>query len=89
MSQLLKIYIDSNRDGQVTNSEFGQSNWIWGQDQPGAILMANKDRDINELSPEPGTNTELSKVIVEPVPAGYACHIKPRVVLFNQREMIE
>jgi len=67
MGKLIKVYIDSNRDGQVSQSDFGQASWIWGKDQHGAILMPNKDRDLNELAPEPGTNSELSIIKLEPV----------------------
>lgn len=67
MGTLIKVYIDSNRDGQVSQSDFGQANWVWGKDQHGAILMPNKDRDLNELAPDPGSKSELSVIKVEPI----------------------
>ena len=69
MSQLINIRADANRDGQVGPSEPGQRNWVWGKNQPGAVLLVNNDRDPNELAPTPGSSSELSEVILDPIPS--------------------
>ena len=69
MSRLINIRVDVNRDGQVGSSEPGQRNWVWGKNQPGAVLLVNNDRDPNELAPTPGSSSELSEVILDPIPS--------------------
>ena len=69
MNQLINIRVDANRDGQVGPSEPGHRNWVWGQNQPGAVLVVNNDRDPNELAPTPGSSSELSEVILDPIPS--------------------
>nr|VFK23181.1 MAG: Protein-arginine deiminase (PAD) middle domain-containing protein [Candidatus Kentron sp. LPFa]VFK35271.1 MAG: Protein-arginine deiminase (PAD) middle domain-containing protein [Candidatus Kentron sp. LPFa] len=41
----IKIRIDANRDGKVDDGEIGRQNWVWGEGQYGAILIADKDND--------------------------------------------
>lgn len=66
MPGLINVYIDSDRDGIINKSDFGQHNWVWGKDSPGAIVIPNIDRDGIRLTPEKADN-ELAKIVVDPV----------------------
>lgn len=56
------IRVDSNRDGKVTIDEKNCDKWIWGNDQPGAILMVNNDKDGDDTQ----GNSEFSEVLIIP-----------------------
>ena len=66
MPGLINVYIDSDRDGIINKSDFGQHNWVWGKDSPGAIVIPNIDREGIRLTPEKADN-ELAKIVVDPV----------------------
>ena len=67
MPGLINVYIDSDRDGNITESDFGQHNWVWGKASPGAIVIPNVDREGVGLTPDQADN-ELAKIVVSRVP---------------------
>ena len=56
---------DSNRDGIVDYVDDGNSNWVWGQEQNGAILLVNNDKDISDVEELSTGYSEWSRLIVE------------------------
>ncbi|ODS22627.1 hypothetical protein AB835_13195 [Candidatus Endobugula sertula] len=67
IKQKIRVHIDSNRYGGVTQK--GKSNWVWGENQPGAILLANHDGDPNEHVPNTKSRSELSELRIDPIPS--------------------
>ncbi|OEB84842.1 hypothetical protein BBM86_05860 [Vibrio parahaemolyticus] len=65
MNTRLKVRLDTNRDGFISEEEFGGNHWLWGQGKPGAIILPNKDRDTSELSSE--SLSEFTELIIEPI----------------------
>ena len=62
----VKLAIDSNRDGIVDHEDSGRGNWVYGDEQQGAVLLVNNDRDISDAVPIPGQYSEWSELVVEP-----------------------
>ncbi len=61
----VKLAVDSNRDGIIDHEDSGRANWIYGDNQQGAVLLVNNDRDISDASPIPGQYSEWSELVVE------------------------
>jgi protein-arginine deiminase len=61
----LGMDIDSDRDGQISTNEQGDSNWVWGSGQKGAIVLVNNDRDPDDFTAG-GYKSELASFIVRP-----------------------
>ena len=64
----LGLDVDGNRDGQVETNEEGDSNWVWGIGQRGAIVLVNNDRDPDDFT-SGGTKSELASLVVRPTRA--------------------
>ncbi|MEO1431479.1 MAG: protein-arginine deiminase family protein [Cyanobacteria bacterium J06633_8] len=62
----VRLGVDSNRDGIVDFEDNGRANWVYGDEQQGAVLLVNNDRDISDAEPTPGQYSEWSELVVEP-----------------------
>ncbi|WP_150275269.1 protein-arginine deiminase family protein [Paenibacillus tepidiphilus] len=58
--------IDSNRDGDINPQEAGKGNWVWGKNEPGAIVLVNNDRDHSDITPARNEHSEHTPLIVRP-----------------------
>lgn len=62
---MFKIQIDSNRDGQLGPVDVAGRNWRWGAGEPGAVLVANNDRERGEHLPSASGASELAPLYIE------------------------
>lgn len=60
----LQLSVDANRDGVVDENEIGSESWMWGHEQPGAIILVNNDRDFSDFHPQGVHQSELSPLLV-------------------------
>ncbi len=60
----LSIRNDSDRDGDIDLVDNSNESWVWGDEQRGAIVLVNNDKDINEIDPENITHSEWSEFVV-------------------------
>ncbi len=63
---VVRLDVDADRDGEVGPDEPGKAGWVWGEGQPGAIVVVNNDRDLSDASPREGEHSELSELLVRP-----------------------
>ena len=80
MALALRMSVDADRDGVVGDAEEGGSDWVWGAEQPGAILLVNNDRDLSEFAPQGEHNSELAPLMihapgVNPLPPGVSLRL--------------
>jgi hypothetical protein len=62
----ISVDMDTDRDGKAGIDEPGKANWVWGEGQPGAIVLVNNDRDRSDVQPNEGEFSELADLLVRP-----------------------
>ncbi|MGC1306582.1 MAG: protein-arginine deiminase family protein [Phormidesmis sp.] len=63
----VRLSVDSNRDGIISELDIGRANWVYGKAEQGAVLLINNDRDISDRMPSPGQFSEWSELRIEPL----------------------
>lgn len=66
ISPRIELNIDSNRDGNLTSTDVGDENWVWGNFQMGAIVIVNNDRDVSDFPNEENSNSEFGRLELLP-----------------------
>ena len=77
---MLGLSVDANRDGVIDSDGQGNENWVWGADQPGAILLVNNDRDLTDFDPDGEHESELAPLLVHDpgvavIPTGFSMRL--------------
>ncbi len=62
----VRVDVDADRDGVIGDNEEGKRNWVWGEQQRGAIALVNNDRDSASLTLRQAEDSELTEVLVRP-----------------------
>ena len=61
---VLRLSVDSDRDGVIDDSEHRGNKWVWGANQHGAIVLVNNDRDFSDFHPDVNHKSELAPLLI-------------------------